>query len=227
MSTFCGGSTSVPSFTLTELKADYPGGILQSVDLSSINDSDQWIQITVKKLEDANIIPKPKFGRTPDSVDSLDDYSKDDSILQESIKREYCFYETRYFSALDSFLQSISNASISGKSVDVNSKLQITKELNSKLIVFTQLINGISKYRYSNRLQLSKDNSSINKKLQERKQHISEQAKILHSDSATIDVYNRMIEYTKEKNRANQNLLTLYGILNIVAVGIVVYIARN
>jgi len=227
MSTFCGGSTSVPSFTFTELKADYPGGILQSVDLSSINDSDQWIQSTIQKLEDANIIPKPKFGKSPESVDSLEDYSKNDSILQESIKREYCFYESRYFSALDLFLQSISDASMKGKSVDVNSKLQITKELNSKLIVFTKVVNGISKYRYSNNAKLNISKSSINRKLQERKERISEQAQILNSESATIDVYNRMIEYTKEKNRANQNLLTLYGILNIVAVGIVVYIARN
>ena len=227
MSTFCGGSTSVPSFTFTELKADYPGGILQSVDLSSINDSDQWIQSTIQKLEDANIIPKPKFGKSPESVDSLEDYSKNDSILQESIKREYCFYESRYFSALDLFLQSISDASMKGKSVDVNSRLQITKELNSKLIVFTKVVNGISKYRYSNNAKLNISKSSINRKLQERKERISEQAQILNSESATIDVYNRMIEYTKEKNRANQNLLTLYGILNIVAVGIVVYIARN
>ena len=83
MSTFCGGSTSVPSFTFTELKADYPGGILQSVDLSSINDSDQWIQSTIQKLEDANIIPKPKFGKSPESVDSLEDYSKNEYLIKK------------------------------------------------------------------------------------------------------------------------------------------------
>jgi len=227
MSTFCGGSTSVPSFTSTELKAEYPGGILQSVNISSISDSDSWIQSTIKKLEAANVIPKPKFGKTPDSIDSLEEYARDDSKLQDSIKREYCFYETRYFSALDSFLQSVSSASMTGKSVDVNSKLQITKELNAKLIAFTQLVNGISKYRYSNMAQLGSKNSSINRNLQQRKERISEQAKILNSENATVDVYNRMNEYTKEKNRANQNLLTLYGILNIVAIGIIVYIARK
>jgi hypothetical protein len=36
-----------------------------------------------KKLEAANVIPKPKFGKTPDSIDSLEEYARDDSKLQD------------------------------------------------------------------------------------------------------------------------------------------------
>jgi hypothetical protein len=35
------------------------------------------------------------------------------------------------------------------------------------------------------------------------------------------------VDYTLEKNKANQNLLTLFGILNIVAIGIIYGIASS
>jgi hypothetical protein len=36
-----------------------------------------------------------------------------------------------------------------------------------------------------------------------------------------------MVEYTKEKNNATSNLLTLYAVLNIVAIGVLVALART
>jgi hypothetical protein len=39
--------------------------------------------------------------------------------------------------------------------------------------------------------------------------------------------YERMIEYTREKAKATNNLMQLYGFLNIVALGVIFYVYRS
>jgi len=240
MSSFCGGSSSVPSFTSSELKEEYPNGILQSISDSPVMDSDGliadgWIQQTIKNLEESEIIPKPTKAKkvtsapfdSPDSQDPLSTYVSKDRKLQDNIKKEYCFYESRYFYALDNFLQSIADSSLRGTPTDVNSKLDTVKELNGKLSTLTQITNGIAKYRYDTNVQFQGDINSLNVNLRSRQKKLQEQSEILNKESSSVELYKRMVEYTLEKNNANQNLLTLYGVLNIVALGIIVYIARN
>ena len=54
-----------------------------------------------------------------------------------------------------------------------------------------------------------------------------EQRDILERETAAADLHKRMAEYTTEKNRANQNLLTLYAVLNVTALAMIFYIART
>ena len=247
MSSFCGASSSVKTFTSSELKDEYPKGILQSIGYSSdpnnsaaVMDSDGliadgWIQRKIRDLEASGIIPKPTKANkvtstpfnSPDSNDPLAKYVSKDRKLQDNIKEEYCFYESRYFYALDIFLQSLADSSLKGTPSDVNSKLKIVKELNQKLSTLTQIVNGIAKYRYNNNVQFQGDINSLNENLKSRQGKLQKQSDILNKESSSVELYKRMVEYTLEKNNANQNLLTLYGILNIVALGIIVYIARN
>lgn len=240
MSTFCGGNGSVPSFTPQELKEQYPGGILQSVGtLPSPNSSglasEAWIQQSIQGLENSEILPKPtKLPQvtttpfaSPETNDPLATYVRNDRKFQDNVKKEYCFYEQRYFSALNSFLDSIANASLKGNSQDVNAKLTTVKDLNYSLTVLTQLVNGISKYRYRKNETYQKDINSVNESLQSRKKRLQEQYDILSKESSTADLHKRMVEYTLEKNNANQNLLSLYAVLNLVAIGMIVYVSRS
>jgi hypothetical protein len=193
------------------------------------------IQQKIKKLEDSEIVPKPMKAskvtstpfNSPDSTDPLATYVSKDRKLQDNIKKEYCFYESRYFYALDNFLQSIADSSLKGTPSDVNSKLDTVKKLNLKLSTLTQITNGIAKYRYNTNVQFQGDINSLNENLKSRQDKLQKQSDILNKESSSVELYKRMVEYTLEKNNANQNLLTLYGILNIVAVGIMVYIARH
>ena len=239
MSSFCGGNASIPAFTSRELLDDYPSGIIASIDTPPATHNgiadDAWIQQTVQKLEASGILPKPtnlsKINSTPfdspDTRDPLAKYVNKDRTLQDNIKKEYCFYETRYFAALDNFLQSIADSSLKGKPADVNSKLDTCKQLNSKLNLLTQIVNGISKYRHSNNSKYQSSINSINDNLRTRQKSLQEQSDILNKETASAELYKRMVGYTIEKNNANQNLLTLYGVLNLVALGIIVYISRN
>lgn len=240
MSSFCGGSSSVPSFTLSELNENFSRGIIQSV--APIPQagtdglvSEAWIQQTLDSLETSGVIPKPTEMRRvestpfsgPETKDPLASYVSKDRAFQDKIKEEYCFYEGRYFSALNSFLDSISNSSLKGNPTDVNSKLTIVKDLNYKLIVLTQIVNGISKYRHTKNSQFQSEINSINSSLQQRSGRLQEQSDILKKETATADLHKRMVEYTLEKNNANQNLLTLFGVLNIIAIASIVYVSRS
>ena len=242
MSTFCSGTGSPPAFTPSELTDQFPGGIMQSISTPTVPDpstgivSDIWIQSQLTQLENVGIIPKPTAlslvpstpytapGKTPGP---LADYIAKDRDLQDAIKQEYCYYEARYFFAVNAFLDAISESSMEGKAVDVNAKLITVKNLNITLNVFTQIVNAISKTRHSKNVQFQADINSINGNLQNRQKLLQEQSAILNKESASVDLYKRMVAYTQEKNNANQNLLTLYGVLNIVAIGCIVYIAKS
>jgi hypothetical protein len=99
--------------------------------------------------------------------------------------------------------------------------------LNAQLILLTQIVNGISKYRYKENVRFQKDINSINERLRQRQGRLQEQRNIYNKETAKADLYKQMVRYTVEKNNANQNLLTLYGVLNVVAIGIIVYLARK
>ena len=63
--------------------------------------------------------------------------------------------------------------------------------------------------------------------LSKRAADLKAQGANLESDGAAADLRKRMVEYTKEKNRATNNLLTLYAVLNIVAIGVLVTLSRT
>lgn len=237
MSTFCGGSNSVPAMTPSQLLEVYPEGILPS-DLPPLEDglaSESWVQNYVQNLEESGRLPKPiktsEANRAPfnapESKDPLKKYVLSDREFQDNTKKEYCFYEKRYFAALDMFLQSVADASLRGNAQALNQKLDRCKLLNQKLTVLTQVVNGISKYRYSKNSRFQEDINSLNSSLRSRQESLREQAEILKKETAAADLHKRMVEYSIEKNKSSQNLLTLYGVLNIVALGILVYISKN
>jgi hypothetical protein len=63
--------------------------------------------------------------------------------------------------------------------------------------------------------------------LEQRRTELLKQQDILSRETATADLHKRMVDYTTEKNKANTNLLTLYGILNITAIAMIFYISRT
>jgi CRISPR/Cas system CMR-associated protein Cmr1 (group 7 of RAMP superfamily) len=56
---------------------------------------------------------------------------------------------------------------------------------------------------------------------------LKRQSDILNKEHGEAELRQRMVEYTQEKNRSTNSLLQLYGVLNIVAVGLLLYIYRS
>ena len=238
MSKICG---AIGSFTDTELLASFAGNLaILPVSLPSTNDLGlvdiSNLDSIMVNLKSRGILPnppdmtvlKPSPVDIPNKPDPLAPHIEREKELVESIKEEYCFYESRYFYALDSFLQALTDSSTgtSGTTV-LNQRLENLKMLNKKLNIFIQITNRLAKQRYQNSQEYDSKINSINSSLQKRGNQIREQADIYNRESVRADMHKRLVEYTKEKNYANYNLLALYGVLNLVAIGILVYISKK
>jgi hypothetical protein len=238
MSGFCGSLGNVPSFTTRELTARYisplsilPDSMPQVNELGLVDPS--WLDSYMITLKSQKKIPTPPeltavkiapFNKA-DAKDPMKKFIKQENEFVNSIKAEYCWYEKRYFSALDTFITALT-ATGTADTTAVDQSLRIVKELNQKLNLLIQITNRISKFNYTTSQEYENTINSINNKLEKRGKEITEQSRIFNSESAKADIHKRMVEYTKEKNKANHNLLALYGVLNLVALGILIYVSK-
>jgi hypothetical protein len=238
MSTFCGGNGTAPAMSSSEMQQIFPDGILPSgfPDMKGGLADESWLESYVNSLKSSGKVPTPpepknlekNMFNAPETKDPLAAYVKKENDLQMAIRNEYCFYEKRYFAALNIFLQNVADSSLGNNSNSgVQTNLNNTLTLNKKLTLLTQIVNRISKYRYDKTKEFQSNINTVNNQIIARREVLLKQNEILASESATADINKRMVEYTIEKNKANQNLLALYGVLNIFALAIVVYISRT
>jgi hypothetical protein len=241
MSTFCGGTDgSIPAMTSNELSQLFPSGILPSTmpDMSKGLATEDWIKNYVQTLEQNGTLPKPinmdsvksNMFDSPETADPLASYVSSDNTFLDNLKKEYCHYEKRYFASLSMFLDAVAQSSLQGQqtaAATIQLQLDTTRTLNQKLTLLTQIVNGIAVYRYKTAKDYNSNINTINDQLRGRQEKLMKQNEILKKESASADLNKKMVEYTTEKNKANQNLLSLYGVLNIVALAMIFYIART
>lgn len=70
-------------------------------------------------------------------------------------------------------------------------------------------------------------NSNRNNDIEDTTEKLQAQLATLTSQDADRKLYGRMVEYTEEKNQAHRNLLGMYTVLNLVALGLIFYIAKD
>jgi len=247
MSTFCGSDgVSIPALTPDQWKEIFPPSnattktsILPSSmpDMSNGMAAESWVTTYVKQLEDTNRIPKPTqtldsvqsnmYG-APQDLDPLATFVQKDNEVQNNLKEEYCFYEKRYLSVLDAFLTSVGDSSLAASNSNtVDTRLNQVIAINQKLILLSQIINQISISRYNSSQKYQTDINSLNETLKGKQDKLQQQRNILVKETAALDVNKRMVEYTTEKNMANNNLLAIYAALNVVAIAMIFYIAKT
>lgn len=242
---FC-GTTRTDLTTASNLRAGYTaqGAVLPVTGLptdAEMNDegkiSDSWLTSALQRLQSGNIIPTAPtlnstasnpFGR-PEAVDPLKTYVEKEDAFKNTLKAEYCWYEQAYKKALENFMDSVVAASQASEpdTGNIDNQLNLLKELNTKLNTLTQVTNRIALLRYQQTRELGDSINQLNQSLTSKRASLQEHAKIFKSESAAADLHKRMVEYTLEKNKANSNLLGLYAVLNLLALGLVIYIARK
>jgi hypothetical protein len=237
----CG--TTATSYTTSELQASFAGSILPSGPSRTSEGliTEAALRSHIDSLKSAGVIPvRPIMSQLPSGTNANDPksplaiYIQKDNALLNKIKVEFCFYESRYRVALNILLNSVAQSSLpapTGATTQSTRQfevyLPITKKLNEKLNDVTQISNGIAIERYALSRKDNQDINSINSQLASRAEELRAQQKILTSDVSKAELHKRMVDYTKEKNNATSNLLTLYAILNIVAIGALVILART
>jgi len=244
MSTFCGGNGNIPAMTTSQMQLPYTPSLGNRAflpnPLPSLNNDgfveDSWLQQYINSLQSSGVLPTPpplknlasSPGGSPDSNEPLANYTARMRTIAEQIKSEYCFYESQYFAAVDVFLQSIADASVGNStSNSVQPKLDIARGANQRITVFTQVVNAISKYNYTQTQNWNVEINSMNQQFSKNAALLREQGDILNKSTAAADLNKRMISYTVEKNKANTNLLSLYTILNASAIAMLIYISRS
>lgn len=139
--------------------------------------------------------------------------------LDSSIHDEYCFYYKRYMYALNKVL---TLSATPGTDVTTGTPYDTYKQnairLNKLLHQILQIIQGISQYHETS--------PNANPTLDSARESLVDHMRKLKDNDMERNVKTAMIEYTIEKNSSSRNLLAIYGFMNIVAVGMLVYLYR-
>ena len=218
--------------TDTELSASYGTGIKVGVlptvpsGASERDNKGKLLQATlstlITNLKSTGIIPSPSSG-TPTVF-----IQKQQALIQ-NLQAEYCFYESRYKYALDKLFTAISTGYLTGSTENkatVESYLSKTKMLNTRLNDLTQIMNGITESMLSTSDTIANEIEQFNQRIKVQKDKLDAQNKIIMTGDATTNIRKQMVQYTEEKAKYTDNLLSLYSFLNIVALGLLVYVYK-
>ena len=227
--------SSCPAQTIstdTELSATYGDGINTGVfpaapnGASDRDDKGKLLQNTIStiitSLKNRGLIPSPA------SFTSEVFIQKQQALIQ-SLQTEYCFYESRYIYALNKLFTAISSGYLSGtpeNQASVQSYLSKTKMLNGRLNDLVQIMNGVTENMLSTSDSIQNEIEKFNARIKAQKEKLDAQNKIIMSGEATTNIRKEMVKYTEEKGKYTDNLLNLYSFLNIVALGLLVYVYK-
>jgi hypothetical protein len=101
------------------------------------------------------------------------------------------------------------------------------KEFNIKLNDLVQISNYLAAKRVQDASKQSSEVNALNESITSVFGSLKKQSEILNKEHSEAELRQRMVEYAQEKNRSTNNLLQLYGVLNIVAIGLLLYIYRS
>jgi len=246
----CGTSGMITSDA--QLATPFQGSILPAIGSGRITSGELKGRLTAQKLEDiyntlvqqGDLVSQTTYQQNLAKVGDMKNTNNDtakailnnlgskETATMEKIKQEYCFYYARYKYALESLFDKLVNTSKSTQlsdsdKGDITNKLNSAKTFNEKLNDLIQITNYIAQKRASEMRAQNTEINALNSGIQSTFDTLQAHRKMLNSETSISDLRKRMVEYTEEKNRSALNLLSLYGFLNLVAIGLLFYIARS
>jgi len=169
-------------------------------------------------------------GKIPSSTGyTPEEFIQKQNAMIQSLQLEYCFYESRYQYAIRKVFGGIRSAYLNNtddKKEVVERYLNSTKMLNLRLNDLTQIMNAITKHMLTTSDNIHEEIVRYNKQIQAQKESLDKQNKIINTGDAATNIRKEMVKYTEEKAKYTDNLLKLYSFLNIVTLGLLVYIYK-
>jgi hypothetical protein len=186
------------------------------------------LKTLVSTMSAAGKIPTPP--PVSSKSDAIETYMKKNRQFTENLKAEYCFYDSRYKYAINQLFNKLkagySQTDLTNQTI-IQTYLQASVALNMKLNDLSQIMNEITVRRLEQTQGQNSEINTINQALETRSKKLSEQYKILSSQQATAILYKDMVKYSKERADSTNNMLQLYSFMNIVMVGVLVYLYRS
>jgi hypothetical protein len=174
-------------------------------------------------LKNSGIIPSP-------DTKNVEVFLNKQKELIKNTQDEYCFYYSRYRYVLEKLLSVIRQGYMNNTADTqraVQKYLVLTQGLNQKLNDLVQITNGVSEEMLKSNTGLEQQIKAFDQKIKEQQQKLLEQNKIIMSNDAVTKLNKQMVKYTEEKGRYTDNLLKVYSVLNVVALGLLVYIYKS
>lgn len=221
------------ALTDTELSQAFGNGIIQGLlPLSQNSASDRdgsgilnknAVQSIIASLKNSGVIPTASSG-------NAELFVKKQAELLKNVKAEYCFYESRYVYSLDKLFNAI-NQGYTNNTGDIQTSIQkyltSTQALNQRLNDLTQIINGVTDDMLSSTTNLESEIKTFDKKIKEQQGKLAKQNAIISSNQAVTTINKQMVKFTEQKAKYSNNLLALYSFLNVIALGLLVYVYKS
>lgn len=226
-SSLCANQTS---YTQSELNAPYSAstGLLPStVNGSSDREATGLLKDTVVSSivtghQGSGVIPRP----TPSNPEQ---YITNQQTFITNVKAEYCYYDSRYKYALNQLFTAIASGyptSTPAIQTTVQTYLTMTQGFNQRLNDLTQIMNATVSVMMTNSSEVDREITRYNNQIQEKQKKLDEQNRIITSNEAGMKIKKDMVKYTEEKARNTNNLLKMYCFLNVVTLGLLVYVYK-
>jgi uncharacterized protein YoxC len=224
---------SQTSLTDSDLTATFGNGTIQGLLPSTPNGSSdrdgngmlqsKVVSNIVSSLVSAGVVP-------PTRTENYDQYIANQATLIKNIQAEYCFYEARYKYSLGRLFSAISAGYADNNTQNqtvIQNYLASTQALNQRLNDLSQITNGVTQYMLSATTDLESEIKKFEAMVKDLQGKLQEQNTIISSSEAVTELNKQMVKFTEEKARRSDNLLSLYSFLNIVALGLLVYVYRS
>jgi hypothetical protein len=222
------------SFTDTEIDAKFTAGILpESVYTSNRSPgssgspgllTDTYIKSYIAGLKTSGKIP------VLTATTNENAYSNNVINLLTACKNEYNHYYVRYVYVLNTLFTNIRDQYNSPNTPDNLEKVKKTNEklllLNTKLNDLIQIMQGISDDMLQSSNAMDTELTAFQANMAEKKQKLQYQTEIIKSNQNGTKLSKEMVKYTEENARYTDNLLKMYSFLNVVALGLLIYIYR-
>jgi hypothetical protein len=216
------------SLTDSELNQVFDKGLLPSTPNGSADRDGNGmltanaVSSILQTLKTSNTIPVA-------TTDNAEVYVAKQTEFLRNVKAEYCFYDSRYKFCLEKLFSAVrqgyQNNSKEAEAL-IQKYLLATQTFNQRVNDLTQIMNAITEDGLQASKNINQDIKDFNAKIQEQKKKLKEQHALISSSQATTTIRKQMVKYTEEKARRSDNLLQMYGFLNVVALGLLVYIYR-
>ncbi len=169
----------------------------------------------------------PPVGAKPQEVY---EYLQADETALNAMQAEYCYYAVRYRYCIMKIIETAGgSAAAAGASASIAAPvladwLTAARTLNTYLMDLVAIMKGMTSARMAMGPQMGADVAKLNADLSVRMKKLSEQSGDLASNNNAV--YKKMVQYTKEKAKANANLVLLYTFMNLIALGMLFYVYR-
>ena len=230
MSFTCPAQTSLTDVELNQIfgNGTTQGLLPSSPNGSSDRDGNGMLNQTalggiLKSLKGTGIVPSA-------STSNADLYVEKVNAFMKNVQAEYCFYESRYKYALQKLFDAIRQGYLNNSAeiqTIVQKYLGVTQALNQRLNDLTQIINMVTDDMLSSTNVLESEIKAFNQQIKTVQQKLDNQNKIISSSDASTQLNKQMVKFTEEKAKYTNNLLTMYSFLNVVAVGLLIYVYKS